>query len=104
MWYTLHLMAAKGQLEELMRMLIFLSENMHCGECRGHLKAFLSRTAHIWKRVHDAERALYYTWYLHQLVNKRTHKENMSFEDVKEFYLHYDETSTECNNVCTEQS
>jgi len=102
LWYGLHLRAAKAngrrQRHKVLLYMEFLAKELPCPECRTHLANFLQKTRHLWRKIHDNETLLYYTWYLHTLVNKRKNKENVPFQVVFDFY---DKVASECTEFCS---
>lgn len=91
LWYNLHLRAAKSnrpmQRRKVFKYMEFLAANMGCAECREHMTDYLNKTRHLRGQIRDADGMLYYTWYLHTLVNQRKHKPNTAYDAVKDFYM-----------------
>ena len=113
LWYSLHKEAAhadtRTKRRRLLKRMQDWSASLDCPTCRHHLGEFLRRTKHLWPDIifGGPEIALYYTWFLHDDVNRRkglTAGARPSFEEIKAIYMKKTAGGPEktCDTFCTD--
>jgi hypothetical protein len=91
-WYTLHLMAANakdsGDITACLKLLDLLETKFFCERCRADMRAHRVATTEERKAIKNQQQMLRYTYDFHEAVNKRCHKDSVSWKDCKDYFLH----------------
>jgi len=94
MWSSIHIYAAEATTPERKNCFIdfitVLFSNLKCLNCRQHATAYLER--HPPRDVIDEPDGLFrWTWMMHNVVNRRLGKPELSFEEASKLFLNGDE-------------
>ena len=91
-WHLIHSLSFKMKnddkslIQELMNLLYNVCLNLPCPECSEHAKETFAHAKRNGASVNNIQDFQVFWWKFHNLVNQRTRKEMVSFDDAKAKY------------------
>lgn len=100
-WFMIHKAAAEAVNGDsktfFLETLKFVLTNYPCENCKVHLENYIEKNS-LQKYINSGGvELLRYTWLLHNTVNKRLRKPQITFEKVKNYYIG---VTKPCNKGC----
>lgn len=88
-WFSIHMLGINADtVQEKMafgRYMELLSKNLPCSKCRKHLKQHIEKD-HPSNYYSKKDGCFYWSWVLHNKVNKVLNKTEVSYDDAYDFY------------------